>query len=313
VTAATGLVGSEGWLIGLRFVAGLLAGAAITLGFAVLFAGAPASQRGRVISTATIVQMGAAAVGSLLGGVAVTLGGVPTAFAAAAVPVLIVVGIDLVRPARGYWSALSPGGSRGESPRAASETAATRVDRGRGPLLPTLALVSFALFFARFAGEQGLLPVLAYERGGLTPLTLGAAFALGTAASAAALALVGRWVDAGGRTAVIAVSLVGIVAATALFGVLTSPLWFGGAIIVYAVATSMANIVPSVVTAEAFPGRRSGAAVGVTRTAGDVGAAVGPLAVFGLVDLLGAWSGLLLLAVVPAVAMTVLLVQLRRP
>jgi MFS family permease len=67
------------------------------------------------------------------------------------------------------------------------------------------------------------------------------------------------------------------------------------------------------VTAEAFPGRRSGAAVGVTRTAGDVGAAVGPLAVFGLVDLLGAWSGLLLLAVVPAVAMTVLLVQLRRP
>ncbi|GHH74827.1 MFS transporter [Promicromonospora soli] len=305
VTAATGFATSAEWLIALRLVAGLLAGAAITLGFAVLFAGAPPVRRGRVVSIATIVQMGAAAVGSLIGGIAVTLGGVPAAFVAAAVPVLVAVAADLVRPASGYWGALAP---RGGTEPDADPAPAPR----RSATLVTLAIVSFGLFFARFAGEQGLIPVLAYDHGGLEPLTLGIAFALGTVVSAAALGVVGRWVDAGGRVAVIVLSIVGVVAATAAFGVLSSPVWFGLAIVVYAVATSLANVVPSVVTAEVFPGRSSGGAVGVTRTAGDVGAAVGPLAVFGLVDLTDAGAGLAMLAAVPALAMTLLLVRVRR-
>nr|WP_241747946.1 MFS transporter [Microbacterium aquimaris] len=346
VTAGTGLVADVAWLIGLRLVAGLLAGAAITLGFAVLFAGAPPGRRGRVISLATIVQMGAAAVGSLLGGVAVTLGGVSTAFFAAAVPVLVAVVVDLVRPADGYWRALSTpaahedadaatadadadaatvGGS-GAAGSGAADLTSTRTAGARGSVssrgrarprgsttLVTLAIVSFALFFARFAGEQGLIPVIAYEAGGLTPLTLGVAFALGTLVSAAALGIVGRWVDAGGRRAVVVLSALGVVAATLGFAVLDSPLWFGAAIVLYAVATSLANVVPSVVTAESFPGRSAGAAVGVTRTTGDLGAAVGPLAVFALVDLAGPGAGLALLAAVPALALLLLLPRLSRP
>ncbi|GLI27731.1 hypothetical protein ARHIZOSPH14_19730 [Agromyces rhizosphaerae] len=371
VTAVTGFVGDASWLIGLRLVAGLLGGAAITLGFAVLFAGAPAARRGRVIAMATIVQMGAAAVGSMLGGVAVTLGGVPAAFLAAAVPVLVAVGIDLVRPARGYWSALADAPARSPrakarddaSPREAraavderepaasvdasaadaragvverepaasvdpSVSEASAIVTEREPeasaapppsrpadtrrVLVALAIVSFALFFARFAGEQGLIPVLAYEVGGLTPMTLGIAFALGTVASAGALPLVGRWVDAGAKVPVVVVSALGAGGVMLLFGVLGSPWWFGAAIIAYAVATSLANVVPSVVTAEVFPGRSSGAAVGVTRTAGDIGAAVGPLAVFALAELAGAWAGLTLLAVVPIAAMGWFLVVLRR-
>ena len=325
VTAVTGFVVDVAWLIGLRLVAGLLAGAAITLGFAVLFAGAPPGRRGRVISLATIVQMGAAAVGSLLGGLAVTLGGVSTAFVAAAVPVLVAVVVDLVRPADGYWRALSnPAAAEdpGRADSAGRTESAGRTDTA-GPVasadrprtsttLVTLAIVSFALFFARFAGEQGLIPVIAYDAGGLTPLTLGVSFALGTIVSAAALGGVGRWVDAGGRRAVVVLSAVGVVAATLGFAVLDSPLWFGAAIVLYAVATSLANVVPSVVTAESFPGRSSGAAVGVTRTAGDIGAAVGPLAVFALVDLVGPGGGLALLAAVPALALLLLLPRLSR-
>lgn len=305
VTAATGFATSAEWLIALRLVAGLLAGAAITLGFAVLFAGAPPARRGSVVSIATIVQMGAAAVGSMIGGVAVTLGGVPAAFVAAAVPVLVAVAADLVRPASEYWGALAP---RSDTKPAGDSTPAPR----RSATLVTLAIVSFALFFARFAGEQGLIPVLAYDHGGLQPLTLGIAFALGTVVSAAVLGVVGRWVDAGGRVAVIVLSVLGVVTATVAFGVLSSPVGFGLAIVVYAAATSLANVVPSVVTAEAFPGRSAGGAVGVTRTAGDLGAAVGPLAVFGVVDLAGAGAGLAMLAAVPALAMTLLLVRVRR-
>lgn len=305
VTAATGFATSAEWLIALRLVAGLLAGAAITLGFAVLFAGAPPARRGSVVSIATIVQMGAAAVGSMIGGVAVTLGGVPAAFVAAAVPVLVAVAADLVRPASEYWGALAP---RSDTKPVGDSTPAPR----RSATLVTLAIVSFALFFARFAGEQGLIPVLAYDHGGLQPLTLGIAFALGTVVSAAVLGVVGRWVDAGGRVAVIVLSVLGVVTATVAFGVLSSPVGFGLAIVVYAAATSLANVVPSVVTAEAFPGRSAGGAVGVTRTAGDIGAAVGPLAVFGVVDLAGAGAGLAMLAAVPALAMTLLLVRVRR-
>ncbi|WP_353807634.1 MFS transporter [Agromyces sp. SYSU T00194] len=327
VTAVTGFVGSASWLIGLRLSAGLLGGAAITLGFAVLFAGAPAARRGRIIAMATIVQMGAAAVGSMLGGVAVTLGGVPAAFLAAAVPVLVAVGIDLVRPARGYWAALaapatdaSPAEATdiaddadgpASTPEASVSSAPARPADTRRVLV-ALAVVSFALFFARFAGEQGLIPVLAYEVGGLTPMTLGIAFALGTVASAGALPLVGRWVDGGAKVPVVIVSALGAGGVMLLFGVLGSPWWFGAAIVGYAVATSLANVVPSVVTAEAFPGRSSGAAVGVTRTAGDIGAAVGPLAVFALADLAGAWAGLALLAAVPIAAMAWFLLVLRR-
>jgi MFS transporter, DHA1 family, multidrug resistance protein len=236
---------------------------------------------------------------------------VPAAFVAAAVPVLVAVVVDLVRPASDYWGALAPrsGAEPSGEPEPPDEPApAPR----RSATLVTLAIVSFGLFFARFAGEQGLIPVLAYDRGGLEPLTLGIAFALGTVVSAAALGVVGRWVDAGARVAVVVVSVVGVVVATLAFGVLPSPAAFGLAIVVYAVATSLANVVPSVVTAEAFPGRSSGAAVGVTRTAGDIGAAVGPLAVFGLVELAGVGAGLAMLAAVPALAMVLLLVRVRR-
>src|SRR3546814_3073987 len=47
-------------------------------GFAVLVAAAPAGARGSVMATATVVQMTAAAVGSVLGGVVVELAGIPS-------------------------------------------------------------------------------------------------------------------------------------------------------------------------------------------------------------------------------------------
>ncbi|PZU40351.1 MAG: hypothetical protein DI573_04315 [Microbacterium sp.] len=307
VTAVTGWAPDATWLIALRLVAGVLGGAAITLGFAVLLAGAPPERRGRVVSLATVVQMGAAAVGAVLGGAVVTVAGVPAAFVAAAVPVVLAVTWDLARPARGYWASVRVDAA---APGAAS-AAAVPAQAPHG-LLIALAAVSFALFFARFAGEQGLIPVLAYAQGELDPLTLGIAFALGTAASAAVLPFVGRAVDRGSRASVLIGSSGLAAIAMLLFAVLRNPWAFGAGIVAYAVATSVANIVPSVAIAEAFPGRRSGTVVGVTRTAGDLGAATGPLIVFALADTAGAPMALLVLAVLPLVAATWLLFARRR-
>ncbi|RXZ66830.1 MFS transporter, partial [Agromyces albus] len=65
VTAATGFMQDPAWIVGFRLAAGVLGGAAVTVGFSVLLAGAPAAQRGRVVAVATVVQMGAAAAGAL--------------------------------------------------------------------------------------------------------------------------------------------------------------------------------------------------------------------------------------------------------
>ena len=66
VTAATGFSPDAGTLIAARVVAGVLGGAAVTIGFAVLVAGAPADRRGRVMATATAVQMSAGALGAFV-------------------------------------------------------------------------------------------------------------------------------------------------------------------------------------------------------------------------------------------------------
>lgn len=320
-TAATGLVGDLVAVFVLRLVAGVLGGAAVTIAFAVLLAGAPASRRGRVVTTANVVQMSAAAVGSLLGGAVVTVAGTTGAFAAAALPVLLAVGWELVRPARGYWDALRgeqpattrrAGRERIAAPATDPDASAAARPSGRGAVLVSLAAVSFALFFARFAAEQGIVPVLAYDQGGLDPFGLGLAMAAGTVLSIAVLPLVGRGVDRGARLSIVIPSTLVSAVALVAFGLLEVPWAFALAIAGYGLATSIANVVPGVITAEAFPGRRAGAAVGVTRTAGDIGAAAGPLVVFAVADAWSPLAALGLTALVLLAAMTAFaLVHLR--
>lgn len=150
-----------------------------------------------------------------------------------------------------------------------------------------LAAVSFATFFARFAGEQGLVPVLAYATGGLDSLSLGVALGAGTVASMMLVPMIGRWVDAGARLAVVIPSAVFAALGFMAFGSATSPWIFGALIVLYSAATSALNIVPGVVTAERFPPARVGGVIGMTRTVGDIGAAVRPLVVFAVADLAG--------------------------
>jgi len=306
VTIATAFASDLSVVFGLRLVAGILGGAAVTVGFAVVLAGAPDDRRGRVVSIATVVQMGAGAVGALLGGAAVSAAGPRAAFVVGALPVVLVLTWELVRPARGYWAAL-----RGDGIAAAPASPPARGGSPSG-LLAALAAVSFALFFARFAAEQGLIPVLAYDSASLDPLGLGAALAAGTVLSMAALPLVGRIVDRGARLAVLLPATAASALVLIAFGLLSEPGAFAASVVAYGVATSMANVVPGVVTAEAFPGRRAGGAVGLTRTAGDVGAAVGPLLVFWLADLATPAVALAAVAVVLVVAVAAFVLVLPR-
>jgi MFS family permease len=302
VTALTGLASSAPALIAFRLVAGVFGGAAVTIGFAVLVAGAPAERRGRVMATATIVQMSAGAVGALLGGAVVGAVGPGWTFVVAAVPALACLGWDAVRPASTYWSAPTrPVATRGPS-----------AYGKRSWLLIALCGLSFATFFVRFAGEQGLVPVLAYAGGGLRPFTLGLATAAGTVVSLAAMPVIGRWVDGGARISLLIPAGAGAAAALLALPVLHVPVGFSAAIVMYSLATSVIGVLPGVITGDAYPAAMAGGIIGLTRTAGDVGAAVGPLAVFGVAGVAGDEAACAVLAGIFVVSVAGLVVALPR-
>ncbi|MEV4343009.1 MFS transporter [Actinoplanes sp. NPDC049596] len=339
VTALTGLAGSAGPLIGFRLVAGVLGGAAVTVGFALLVAGAPAERRGAVMATATVVQMSTAGAGALLGGAVVGLVGPAWTFAVAGVPVLACLVWDAARPASHYWSSTPraqtpppaepalPGGAPAGQYSGRSHDQVGRLWTARlwGKLRPrpetvlrpswlllALCAEAFATFFVRFAGEQGLVPVLAYDSGGLEPFTLGLATAAGTVASLAAMPLIARWVDRGARIALLVpAGMVGAVAMLCL-PLLHVPVGFAVAIVAYSLATSVIGVLPGVITGDAYPASAAGGVIGFTRTAGDLGAAIGPLAVFGVVGFAGYEAACALLAVLLLVAAAGLVAALLR-
>ncbi len=293
VTAGTGWADGTIALLVLRLIAGALGGAVVTVGFAVLLRGAPPQRRGRVVAIATVVQLTGAAAGSVLGGVVLAAAGERAVFVCAAVPALLALAWDRWRPAAGYWRAPAPQDDGASGPAWAGAAL---------PVLIGLVLVSFATFFARFAGEQGLMPVLAYEQAGLDPVGLGLALAAGTVASLGVIPVVGRWVDRGARRRLVwPAAVLGALALAALGGA-DRPWSFIVLVVLYTAATSALGVVPGVVTAERFGARRTGAVVGLTRTAGDAGAAAGPIVVLGVAEGAGFAAAALLLGAVFLVA-----------
>jgi MFS family permease len=138
--------------------------------------------------------------------------------------------------------------------------------------------------------------VLGYARGGLTPLTLGVALAAATLVSLAAMPLVGAVIDRGRRLSVLVPGTLAAAGAMLLFPLAEGPWLFALVIVLYGLASSIAGVVPSVIMSEAVPPHLSGVVVGVTRTAGDVGAVVGPLLAFVVYAASGAWAAVAVIA-----------------
>lgn len=295
VTAVTGLSPTVPILIVARVIAGLLGGAAITVGFSVLVAGAPADRRGRVMSTATAVQMSAGALGAFLGGVALSLLPLPVAFAVAVLPLVGCLLWDLARPAASYWAvpmrvSAAAGADRSVAPVAAPAVAPAPGGAVRSnvtALVVALAAASVAAFFARFAGEQGLIPLLGYAVGGLTPFTLGLALAIATVISLVVVLGIGRMLDRGGLLRAFLPSIVVSALAMLLFPFAAGLIQYAAVMLLFLVTACIASVVPSVLMSRAIPPERSGFVVGLTRTAGDAGAVVGPLVALAVYDGLG--------------------------
>lgn len=281
-TALTGLATTTTSIVAMRFVAGLFGGAVITIAFSVLVTAAPPQRRGSTVAMSMMAMTGAVAVGALLGAVVVETYGVRASFVAAAGPLLLVLAWEALRPAALFWDAYRAPAEVKTSVAGSAENDEPAKSRRR--LLGALCGVSFATFFVRFAGEQGLVPVIAYDGVGMRPLTLSTAIAAGTVASLVLAPVLGRVVDRGVRRPVLVISGAAAAGAVALLPLLADAWLFSLALVVYFAATTSLNVVPSVIAGETWGPGESGAVIGLTRTVGDIGAAAGPLAIFWIVE-----------------------------
>ncbi|RFA16234.1 hypothetical protein B7R21_02300 [Subtercola boreus] len=316
LTLVTGFIDNVVLLIAARFLAGILGGAAVTVGLAVLTQRTTPANRGSILSTVQAVQLAGAAVGPVLGGVVLTFGTLPLVFVVAAIPLIGVIVWALVRPSPAFWSSEFVRDAAAETPDtgggasevgAASAPAGSMDARARRRVLVGICVLAFGIFFVRFGGDQSLIPLLAYDRGGLTPLTLGIAYGLTTVVSLALLPWVGRRLNAGARLGLLIVPTLLAAGAICLYPLAQSPWFFGALIVATGVLSGVGSLVPGVILADVTPRSRVGGAVGLFRTVGDAGAVVGPLALGSVFDALGVTWAVALLAAVSVVALAVYL------
>lgn len=173
-----------------------------------------------------------------------------------------------------------------------------------------LNVVGFAVFVIRFGGEQSLVPILG-DRVGMSSTQLGLSIGVITLVSLGLLPLLARLLDAGWRRRLLVPGMLVAAVAIALYPVADTPLLFGAVVVTAGVGAAVGGIVPGVVLADVAAPGRQGAAMGIFRSTGDLGAVVGPLALGLALDHWGAGAASLTLAAVAAVSAIAYLLLVR--
>lgn len=132
-----------------------------------------------------------------------------------------------------------------------------------------------------------LLPVFGAEEIGAGPFLVGLALTVAALAQLAALWPAGRIADTIGRRPLAVPSYLafGVVAAT--FGLVGTLPAFFVMVALYGLGTGFTSVVPPAVAGDIVPAQRSGLAMGVLNTAGDLGVVLGPLVSGVLADHVG--------------------------
>ena len=344
VTVLTAFAPTLAVLLVARFLAGVLGGSVVTIGLAIVTARAPADARGTVLATAQAVQLAGGAMGPVVGGLVLDRWGLHAVFFAAAVPAVACLVWTLLQPDRDFWGKVPAAEQRsdlvtserdrdvkgsislrshdldspdpGQDSGTAAGAAAAGPVSGRRRVATDLAafvglnVVGFAVFVIRFGGEQSLVPILG-DRVGMTSSQLGLSIGVITLVSLGLLPLLARLLDAGWRRRLLVPGMLVAAVAIALYPVADSPLAFGAVVVAAGVGAAVGGIVPGVVLADVAAPGRQGAAMGIFRSTGDLGAVVGPLALGLALDHWGAGAASLSLAAVAGVSAVAYLALVR--
>ena len=346
VTVLTAFAPTLPVLLVARFLAGVLGGSVVTIGLAIVTARAPADARGTVLATAQAVQLAGSAMGPVVGGLVLDRWGLHAVFFAAAVPAVACLVWTLLSPDRDFWGKVPVVDQRsdlvtserdrdvrgsislrshdldspdpGRDSGAAAGAAAAGPVSGRRRVAMDLAafvglnVVGFAVFVIRFGGEQSLVPILG-DRVGMTSTQLGLSIGVITLVSLGLLPLLARLLDAGWRRRLLVPGMLVAAVAIALYPVADTSLAFGAVVVAAGVGAAVGGIVPGVVLADVAAPGRQGAAMGIFRSTGDLGAVVGPLALGLALDHWGAGAASLSLAAVAGVSSVAYLMLVRTP
>ncbi len=303
-TAVTGFVGSIEQLLAARLLTGVGGGIVITTGQAMLSHTDPA-RLGRTMSLLQGFQMAGSSMGPAFGGFLVIVGpSLPYVVCGGLLVMLALAGSVLRLPNRREHGATSGGGT-GPKPRSVWSLS-----------LVAVSLVGLTVFLVRFGGQQFLFPVLAYERAGLTPTTLGLAITGATAVTLLLVPVAGRLTDRWGRRPTVVVAMLGLAVSTLGFLASPVPAGFVTALVVTSVAMALTGPSTAAFLAETTSPEQRGTAVGIFRTFGDLGIIVGPILLGwllgrGLEDL--AIIALAAMAVIAAVVFVILTATRRGP
>ena len=271
----SGFAGSLVELVAWRFIAG--AGSAIyATGAQVFLADISTPQtRGRYLGTNQGALLLGTSFGPAIGGFTADAWGLAAPF--------IIVGIcSLVAGGYAYWRLPETKHLASEAPRVVHqpgqrpERAWLTFLRSRDFLL--VAITNAAIFFTRAGGRQAILPLLGAAKFGLSTGTLGWLFTMMALINMALVVPAGIIADRFGRKAAIVPSGVLVGLAMCLIAVANSHTTFFAAVVVYGVASSLAGPAPAAYAVDISPPGLRGLAMGMFRSAGDVGFLVGPLA-----------------------------------
>ncbi|MDH4306985.1 MAG: MFS transporter [Acidimicrobiia bacterium] len=173
------------------------------------------------------------------------------------------------------------------------------------PSFVAISVVAMAGFFTRGTARLTLIPLVGATDFGMSASQIG--FVL-SAMAVINLVLVapGGWVaDRWGRRVAILPSLVLMILALLMFSRAGNVIAFLVAAGVLAVATSVSGPAPAAFAADASPEEARGAAMGIYRTAGDVGLFIGPPILGAVTDASGFGAAFLVNALVVAFAFAV--------
>jgi len=311
-TIATGFMTEFVPVLVLRFVAGIFSGAAITIGQTMVLAGAPPEARGRVSSVLQSVQLAGAALGPALGGIAVSLWNVQSAFLAASSGCAVFLLWALVRWRRVRPVRVAPAVGHGST--IGRTSTASGVSR-RMTLIAVAAIngVGFVIFSVRFGGQQGLVPLLGVDLVELQPWQLGFGLGAITVVALCFTHLIGVAADRWDHRVVLAPLLLVSAALTPLYLVAEEPVGFLVVLVAVGVTGSIISGIPLASLAETVDPSRLSLAMGVYRTFGDLGTILGPIAFTAILAAGGPTPAVLALAGLSLVGALLACVRIRRP
>lgn len=132
-----------------------------------------------------------------------------------------------------------------------------------------------------------LVPVFGAEEIGAGPFLVGLALTVAALTQLAALWPAGRIADTLGRRRLAVPAYLAFAVVAATFGLATTVPAFFVVLALYGLGTGFTSVVPPAVAGDVVPAERSGLAMGVLNTAGDLGVMLGPLASGLLADHVG--------------------------